>query len=719
MSQKLQQTAVKRKKNVTKNGANGSGTIGLSEPAAIQFGETYRRATIKHAKTLFDYLQKNHSATSHELLACLPDAIPLVAFEAATDYLEEKGLIDFNASSQTYQLKAGAEWISDESESDNLSEKVDVSTTNGNGPIVQSTDEFKFLSISLMLPSGTVPQAERRKRINDASLDEITASIREKGVIEPLIVRRNKSTTGNGAVISEYEIVCGERRWLASKKAGRKDVPVIIRDLTDDQVLEVQLDENLHRQDVHPLDEAVWYAHLQERLNLNLQELGLRVGKNEKHVANRLKLNELSEETRSLLAKDLLPISHALEIAKFSRETQKEIIPLSFDNKYENGWKPDFDKPRTLKALREKIDSEILLSLKDAPFSTKATNLRADGLACVKCSERTGAGNLLFEEYIDKKNDRCLNKACYQGKLKAFVLLERDKLTEQAKSAGKFGDDYKAPLISWMPANRDEAVRLFNENILIDGDYRDVGDSSCDDTEPGIFIDSSWRFGKTINICRNQSCKTHKRYSPASTSSANGSGKDKAEFYKRKQEIFDVRVGEPVRRKVLKEAASNFDGENTIFNHAFSERFMLLLLSRLWELQVSYSDHTAKVIAEILELKKNDLSFERWGNPNHLKLIEALTAETRSRLFFLLLVAHQCELFPENAGSWKSQDVVLQIAKDFSVDYQKLDAGERLTQAPKKYFSAAQDYFNAIERGEKPKKPVFYKVETAKEAANG
>lgn len=581
-------------------------------------------------------------------------------------------------------------------------ETTDPANINGD------EDIFKFVDIEELHRSETAPQGERRKRFNAASLDELAESIKTKGIIEPLIVRTN---------FYGLEIVCGERRYLAAQRAGLDRLPVIVRDLSDDAALEIQLDENLHRQDVHPLDEAVWYEHLQNRLNLNLTGLSARVGKNERYVANRLKLNSLIEEAKNDLAADVLPLYHALEIAKFAPETQTAILAESYEKSYQDGdFQSDKSKPRSLKTFREKIKSDVLLVLKQAVFSTTATNLRPDQLPCTKCPQRTGARGLLFEDYYDRDSDRCLNRNCFENKTKNHVLLKRDELTREAIAAGGKSADYHAPLVTWQLFTRAAVVALYGETPLVDGDFEPIYNrANCDFTEKGIYANGGFnRTGEIVLLCRAPKCPKHKAAKKSASDAGSGekTAQDKTEFYRRKQEIFDVRVGEAVRRNVLKDAASCFDAENTIFNRADADKYQLLLLKRLWHLQLSFNDHTAGIIAEILGLSKNGNNLNKWTAADKLQDLEKLSPEIRSQLLFLLLVAHEDELSPENSGSWRSQNKILSLADEFGVDYRLLDAAERVAQASAKHKDAAREHLAKVEAGDaNAQKPVFWKAE--------
>jgi ParB family chromosome partitioning protein len=143
-----------------------------------------------------------------------------------------------------------------------------------------------------------------RKVFSDAELDELAASIREKGVIQPLLVR---PTTTDG----EYEIVAGERRWRAAQRAGVRELPVVIRSLADGEVLEIGIIENVQRVDLNPIEEALAYKQLIERFGRTQDAVAEVVGKSRPHVANALRLLNLPEAVQGYVLQGQLTAGHA------------------------------------------------------------------------------------------------------------------------------------------------------------------------------------------------------------------------------------------------------------------------------------------------------------------------------------------------------------------------------------------------------------------------
>ena len=158
-----------------------------------------------------------------------------------------------------------------------------------------------------------------RETFNEAKLEELANSIRKNGIIQPIAVRTNKSEVG------KYEIVAGERRWLAAQKAGLHDIPVTVLDLSDVESLEVAIVENIQRDDLNPVEEARGYKRLSEEFNYDHEHISKLMSKSRSHVSNTLRLLTLPQDIISMLeegtltsgqARPLIGLINASEIAE-------------------------------------------------------------------------------------------------------------------------------------------------------------------------------------------------------------------------------------------------------------------------------------------------------------------------------------------------------------------------------------------------------------------
>ncbi|RVU36245.1 ParB/RepB/Spo0J family partition protein [Hwanghaeella grinnelliae] len=161
-------------------------------------------------------------------------------------------------------------------------------------------------------PTKTVPiefitanPKQPRKRFDDAAIDGLVESVREKGILQPILVRPHPTEA------NVYEIVAGERRWRAAQRAKLHEVPVLVRDLSDRDTLEIALVENIHREDLTPLEEAEGYQRLIDEFSHTQDALANAIGKSRSHIANMLRLLSLPEEVKSMVDDGLLTAGHA------------------------------------------------------------------------------------------------------------------------------------------------------------------------------------------------------------------------------------------------------------------------------------------------------------------------------------------------------------------------------------------------------------------------
>ena len=212
-----------------------------------------------------------------------------------------------------------------------------------------------------------------RKYFDKSSLEELTNSIKEQGVIQPIVVRPDKFSEG------KYEIVAGERRWLASQNAGLHEVPVVILDIDDSKSLEFAIVENVQRQDLNPIEEARGYKRLIDDFNYNQEKLSQFIGKSRSYIANSLRLLSLPEEVLSMVeqgnlsaghARSLIGLNNSVDIAKKIIQKklsvrQSEILVRQFRNKkFKLVSKKDPNILDLQKALEEKVGLTVSINNK-------------------------------------------------------------------------------------------------------------------------------------------------------------------------------------------------------------------------------------------------------------------------------------------------------------------------------------------------------------------
>jgi ParB family chromosome partitioning protein len=212
-----------------------------------------------------------------------------------------------------------------------------------------------------------------RKNFDKESLDELTNSIKKQGVIQPIVVRPDKTSEG------KYEIIAGERRWLASQNAGLHEVPVVILDVDDVKSLEFAIVENVQRRDLNPIEEAQGYQRLVNDFNYNQEKLSQFIGKSRSYIANSLRLLSLPEDILLMVqegnlsaghARSLIGLNNSVEIAKKIVQKklsvrQSEILVRQFrDKKFKLVSKKDSNILDLQKELEEKTGLSVSINNK-------------------------------------------------------------------------------------------------------------------------------------------------------------------------------------------------------------------------------------------------------------------------------------------------------------------------------------------------------------------
>jgi ParB family chromosome partitioning protein len=180
---------------------------------------------------------------------------------------------------------------------DNLEEKIIDSTPK---------DEIIEINLDELRPNPYQP----RKVFDEEKLQELADSIKEHGVFQPIIVKKSS--------IKGYEIIAGERRVKASKMVGLETIPAIVRDFSDEEMMEIALLENLQRENLNAIEEALAYKKLLDSLSLTQEELGIKLGKSRTYVTNMLGLINLPEEVKDMIIDDKISTSHARILSKIS-----------------------------------------------------------------------------------------------------------------------------------------------------------------------------------------------------------------------------------------------------------------------------------------------------------------------------------------------------------------------------------------------------------------
>jgi ParB/RepB/Spo0J family partition protein len=318
-----------------------------------------------------------------------------------------------------------------------------------------------------------------RRQFDVTDLKELADSIRAIGVVEPIIVRPN----GKGTSI--FEIIAGHRRSRAAALAGLAAIPAIVKDLSDDQALEVALVENLQRKDLHPLDEAACFGAMRGRLKLTAAQIAAKCHRPEGYVASRLKLLVLSEAARKEFAKGTFGIGVANELARVEdRGAQEKALKGILGEIREHG---DIS-PRGARGI---IEENHLLRLANAPFDTTDPELVAAAGPCTTCPKRSGNQKALFPDLGDP--DLCGDEQCFRQKCDLGWLVHAEKALAEGKDV----------------MDEDAAKRVFvrehydgSPNVKYDAEWQIASETSYSHSGSPTFAALAKKEGIPITVAR-------------------------------------------------------------------------------------------------------------------------------------------------------------------------------------------------------------------------
>lgn len=414
--------------------------------------------------------------------------------------------------------------------------------------IEQVQTKFEILPLAHITPSPMNP----RKRFDEKALKELAESIKAHGVQQPIVVRPD------GNKRDRYEIVVGERRFKASKLAGKTEIPALINSLSNSAALEIMVIENLQREDVHPFDEALGYEALMKKAADVDPELGelpgspkhtvisiaAKVGKSVEYVYARLKLLALIPAGREAFEQDRITAGHAVLIARLQPADQVRSLHACFHRYFDEREARKMDPAKVKladiedddyagllpeKALREWIQENINLRLKDVPWDLNDAELVPEAGACANCLKRSASNPGLFGELAVKGEDTCFDAACFKLKREAFVKITLKASKEAAKEhnakaaevSGESGEpDIKHPMLqlselhAYTKAKPDQAVYR-------QGQWIPAKRGSCDHVREGIMVRGEEAGHKKL-VCIEDKCKVHKHGLQRETSGGNG-----------------------------------------------------------------------------------------------------------------------------------------------------------------------------------------------------
>ena len=292
--------------------------------------------------------------------------------------------------------------------------------------------EIQKLPVMLIQPSPMNP----RKTFDEAKLEELAQNIEEQGLLQPITVRKisdgethiDEETGEIVSVEPRYEIVCGERRFrawnlLANKSSKYNEIPCIIREMTDEQAFDAMITENLQRQDVDPVEEAIAFSLLLEN-GSPVEDIAVRFGKSIRFVQDRVKLKGLIPELIEMLRKDLIPISGAMLLAKLDTESQRKFLEDEIDK----------EEGATLADIKDYLDNLFCVINKAQFFDDD--KFSDDIPACSGCMNNTANHGCLFYE-MKGTEQKCINRECFAKKQAEYVKYRVMKESENLVKKGE------------------------------------------------------------------------------------------------------------------------------------------------------------------------------------------------------------------------------------------------------------------------------------------
>ena len=262
-----------------------------------------------------------------------------------------------------------------------------------------SPEEEKDGTLMVKLSKVEPNREQPRKNFDEDSLQELAESLKQFGMLQPILVQNRGDY---------YEIIAGERRWRAAKIAGLKEVPVIVRELTDQEIVEISLIENIQREDLNPIEEAQAYKRLLTEFHLKQDEVAERVSKSRTAVTNSMRLLKLCDEVQMMVVDDMISTGHARALISIEDPEEQYLIAQKiFDEKLSvreveklvkdlhKPPKPPKEENKTLQAIYQEISERLKQSL-----STKVS----------VSAKQNGAGKIEIEFYNHEDLERLLER---------------------------------------------------------------------------------------------------------------------------------------------------------------------------------------------------------------------------------------------------------------------------------------------------------------------
>ncbi len=337
---------------------------------------------------------------------------------------------------------------------------------------------YSIVDIKSLRESANNP----RQHFDGQALRDLADSMKDKGILSPLLVRPIEDT---------FEILDGARRYRAAKLAEITELPVIIRTLNDQQALEITVISNIQREDLHPIEEATGYKTLIDHLKFDPATIAERIGKSVVYVYQRLQLLKLIPAARKSFLEGEIQLAHAQLIMRLQAPDQAKALDSLYDKEY--GSRTKHIQPAS--KLHEWIKKNCFLDLNAAPWKKDVP--LAGAVPCNTCIRRSGCSPSLFPDLTNK--DICTDPACFAEKMKESIKTKEKEIADAGQKAVRISTEWHS----------DDVLRKLR--AIGSNSYSIVpkNKKKCPTTVRGIVVDGKG-VGQVHDICTNVQCKVHR-----------------------------------------------------------------------------------------------------------------------------------------------------------------------------------------------------------------
>lgn len=334
--------------------------------------------------------------------------------------------------------------------------------------------EILHIPLNQILPDDNQP----RQSFNEAENIELAKSVARDGILQPILVRPISSTGP-----SRYKVVFGHRRLWAAKYNRMDAIPAQVKDLSDDQVLEIQIIENLQRKNINPMEESDAFQRLISKSITTAEQIADKLGVSTKYVYDRMALQKVIDPVKEQIRKGTISISHGKQFARLQANDQEALFENIFLADDDDEGNPQIHEDISVAKVRSEIHDSFSRVLSDAIFSTADAKLVAKAGSCEKCPKRSGCNLLLFDDI--QQRDICFDSECYKKKEKTHLENLITKLEKEGKKVVRISARY----------------RTLMEGVLHASDWGKVEEGDGEPDAYGVVVEGpNYSYGEVVKL---------------------------------------------------------------------------------------------------------------------------------------------------------------------------------------------------------------------------